>query len=129
ARENAHYLPVLSATTLISLFILLSLLLPPRPPRLTLFPYTTLFPISAPGEGRGPEQARAAMDDAHRRRVRVRGAGAARRALRDRDRKSTRLNSSHVSSSYAVCCLKKKKTCLIRPRQPSGHPREYRPHQ
>src|SRR3712207_7204862 len=85
-----------------------------RPPRSTLFPYTTLF------------RSRATVDTAcldlrlrggHRLR---RGRGAlrlehparARRAGRDgggRDRKSTRLNSSHANISYAVFCLKKKK--------------------
>src|SRR3989454_7786241 len=73
-----------------------------RPPRSTLFPYTTLF--------RSP--VRALADRA--------GGGAAREAarrgvpeLRQRhlaDRKSTRLNSSHLVISYAVFCLKKKKT-------------------
>src|SRR5689334_25438993 len=65
-----------------------------RPPRSTLFPYTTLF------RSRG-------QDDGPRRRHRL-------RLLRHRpgeegDRKSTRLNSSHSSISYAVFCLKKKK--------------------
>src|SRR6266704_1613915 len=65
-----------------------------RPPRSTLFPYTTLF-RSRPR----PAQPR-------RRRGRpCRGTGGTGR----RDRKSTRLNSSHVSISYAVFCLKKKK--------------------
>src|SRR5258707_10709401 len=67
-----------------------------RPPRSTLFPYTTLFrsvevsrrQIRGPG-GEGP------------RRGRSRGARG--------DRKSTRLNSSHANISYAVFCLKKKK--------------------
>src|SRR6266511_3646807 len=62
-----------------------------RPPRSTLFPYTTLF------RSRGP-----APVDQHARR---------RRDLHHRhppqDRKSTRLNSSHVKTSYAVFCLKK----------------------
>src|SRR5215813_7800738 len=62
-----------------------------RPPRSTLFPYTTLF-RSRPR--RRPRR--------HRRRHRARPA-------RGRDRKSTRLNSSHVRISYAVFCLKKKK--------------------
>src|SRR5436189_6024655 len=73
-----------------------------RPPRSTLFPYTTLFrskveidPFDAPDLGGGD------------RRVPL-----ARRALRDR--KSTRLNSSHRCISYAVFCLKKKKTESIR---------------
>src|SRR6266581_5017878 len=60
-----------------------------RPPRSTLFPYTTLFrsrcaaPCARPGPGQRPGCRR--------------------------DRKSTRLNSSHPSISYAVFCLKKKK--------------------
>src|SRR2546430_7752482 len=72
-----------------------------RPPRSTLFPYTTLFRsgagrLGAGGAGGGPGRA------AHRRR----GAGA---GLPGADRKSTRLNSSHSQISYAVFCLKKKK--------------------
>src|SRR5438874_13839139 len=64
-----------------------------RPPRSTLFPYTTLF--------RSPSTARVThgADDARFHP----GHGA------DGDRKSTRLNSSHVEISYAVFCLKKKK--------------------
>src|SRR5438270_13990882 len=62
-----------------------------RPPRSTLFPYTTLF--------------RSCDGDSHRRGVG--GAGLARD--RQQDRKSTRLNSSHSQISYAVFCLKKKK--------------------
>src|SRR5438477_8036712 len=70
-----------------------------RPPRSTLFPYTTLFRSDARPEG----------DAAHRLSV-VRRAGAADARLgRTTDRKSTRLNSSHMSISYAVFCLKKKK--------------------
>src|SRR6266511_4876519 len=61
-----------------------------RPPRSTLFPYTTLF-RSRHGTGSAPPSA-------------SRSAGPAPR----RDRKSTRLNSSHVKISYAVFCLKKK---------------------
>src|SRR5438876_11935947 len=82
-----------------------------RPPTSTLFPYTTLFrsgddPASvprAPGAGRRVRPAAG------------RGAGgraADRRSVRRQvlqDRKSTRLNSSHPSISYAVFCLKKKK--------------------
>src|SRR5439155_16530322 len=67
-----------------------------RPPRSTLFPYTTLF--------RSPEGAGCEQHVLHRRIDRR--AGAARRSRRDR--KSTRLNSSHVAISYAVFCLKKK---------------------
>src|SRR6267378_6350746 len=68
-----------------------------RPPRSTLFPYTTLF-RSRP-QARRPDGARG-----HRAAPRYRQDGAC-----GRDRKSTRLNSSHVEISYAVFCLKKKK--------------------
>src|SRR5256885_6014301 len=70
-----------------------------RPPRSTLFPYTTLF--------RSHQlHARPAHPGA-----RLRGGRAAvrREARDDADRKSTRLNSSHLVISYAVFCLKKKK--------------------
>src|SRR3712207_7492432 len=84
-----------------------------RPPRSTLFPYTTLF-RSAPRHGRGlgllgeppehllPELRRVP----HERRAR----GHAQRDdhILRLDRKSTRLNSSHANISYAVFCLKKK---------------------
>src|SRR5690349_22989266 len=79
-----------------------------RPPRSTLFPYTTLFRSLA---------ARRSLDeveagDAARERLRpVHGPGPRSAAAPDDaiDRKSTRLNSSHVEISYAVFCLKKKK--------------------
>src|SRR5260221_10832204 len=78
-----------------------------RPPRSTLFPYTTLFrswtvpsPLTA---GSGPDDRRHAPCR--------RGAGGQRAA---RDRKSTRLNSSHTVISYAVFCLKKKKILKIK---------------
>src|SRR5437868_10108896 len=82
-----------------------------RPPRSPLFPYTTLF-RSGPvwrGERRTLEQCTA---DAARVSVRHRShRQIARRSLAmTSDRKSTRLNSSHVSISYAVFCLKKKNT-------------------
>src|SRR5215471_20796632 len=66
-----------------------------RPPRSTLFPYTTLFRSRSPSPGRS-----GACPD---------------RGSRDsrRDRKSTRLNSSYVEISYAVFCLKKKKKNII----------------
>src|SRR3712207_7064365 len=84
-----------------------------RPPRSTLFPYTTLFRSRAVYLGHDGRLARLAgleeFDDAGQ---------AARDVLRLRglardlgeDRKSTRLNSSHANISYAVFCLKKKKT-------------------
>src|SRR5476651_2812005 len=62
-----------------------------RPPRSTLFPYTTLFRSPRPPPAPRPP-----------------AAGAAPPARRT-DRKSTRLNSSHANISYAVFCLKKKK--------------------
>src|SRR5256885_12834167 len=78
-----------------------------RPPRSTLFPYTTLFRSrrgyrrdAAAGAGRPCGTLAAAATGA-------RGATWKRRAA---DRKSTRLNSSHLVISYAVFCLKKKKT-------------------
>src|SRR2546427_2955559 len=67
-----------------------------RPPRSTLFPYTTLFRSGA-------------AELAHAVAGRQRGRDCARGALLLRDRKSTRLNSSHSQISYAVFCLKKKK--------------------
>src|SRR3712207_7377616 len=83
-----------------------------RPPRSTLFPYTTLFRSSLDGDraelvGRGIGEGPVERAD-----------GGARRADDDDavsghssspDRKSTRLNSSHANISYAVFCLKKKK--------------------
>src|SRR5256885_10417743 len=92
-----------------------------RPPRSTLFPYTTLFRSyalrvahqlrqsgAAPAEGRnggfhaGPSALRGGI------------------AGRNSDRKSTRLNSSHLVISYAVFCLKKKK--ITRTAQPASRP-------
>src|SRR3712207_7490892 len=83
-----------------------------RPPRSTLFPYTTLFRsrrqrLRAQRRGDGDGRVVAAL----------RAAGVPARARprpvpdgRGPDRKSTRLNSSHANISYAVFCLKKKKT-------------------
>src|SRR5690349_24048192 len=76
-----------------------------RPPRSTLFPYTTLFRSQRHDHGQHrlcDGRRDQPGDHHHRRRARdLCGAG--------RDRKSTRLNSSHVEISYAVFCLKKKK--------------------
>src|SRR5438874_4308658 len=66
-----------------------------RPPRSTLFPYTTLFRSVADGAQGG------------HRRLPAQGVGVV--LGHGEDRKSTRLNSSHVEISYAVFCLKKKK--------------------
>src|SRR2546422_3209620 len=76
-----------------------------RPPRSTLFPYTTLFRSWRASQGAGG--ARRAAHPRPRR---------GRRADGDRDRKSTRLNSSHGYISYAVFCLKKKKKQNTHPR-------------
>src|SRR5690348_17822277 len=89
-----------------------------RPPRSTLFPYTTLF--------RSDEAAAEAVGG-----VPLRDHHAAVRDPLDdddvepSDRKSTRLNSSHPSSSYAVFCLKKKNKRhwrVVGPRRTGGHP-------
>src|SRR3712207_8454808 len=86
-----------------------------RPPRSTLFPYTTLFRARAGDRG---GVAGRAVDAARQRRHRPRLVAeeqpgglvhALRCQVRPRDRKSTRLNSSHANISYAVFCLKKKK--------------------
>src|SRR3712207_7642041 len=90
-----------------------------RPPRSTLFPYTTLFRSIATESLRdrslafrrgrnptqGPENRTVAARTGHRR-SKIRQAL---EALVPLDRKSTRLNSSHANISYAVFCLKKKK--------------------
>src|SRR5207245_9986613 len=65
----------------------------PRPPRSTLFPYTTLFRSRRRRKGSGEMRSLVQVRDVHK----------------HLDRKSTRLNSSHGSISYAVFCLKKKK--------------------
>src|SRR2546427_7514354 len=90
-----------------------------RPPRSTLFPYTTLFRSQRRGLGQGPRIAERLVEvplaDGRSRRllplhddVRV-DADPVDTAPLGRDRKSTRLNSSHSQISYAVFCLKKKK--------------------
>src|SRR3712207_7452062 len=85
-----------------------------RPPRSTLFPYTTLFrsdPAQVPGRPAAP--ARQREKDLPVRHALDRGSGLSVRPDRHAvappgDRKSTRLNSSHANISYAVFCLKKK---------------------
>src|SRR5256886_12508097 len=69
-----------------------------RPPRSTLFPYTTLFRSALRVEQGGPGH------DPHLDSERA-------HPCPPRDRKSTRLNSSHSQISYAVFCLKKKNAC------------------
>src|SRR2546427_2663199 len=90
-----------------------------RPPRSTLFPYTTLFrsldrnPVEQPEEGPGTAELERRLSF-HRWRHLDPRAGLRSRPRDDcrggrGDRKSTRLNSSHSQISYAVFCLKKKK--------------------
>src|SRR3989442_6549463 len=81
-----------------------------RPPRSTLFPYTTLFRSRFPALHDSTGVRGIAGDSAKLREQRERISGRVVRDIADkpRDRKSTRLNSSHVRISYAVFCLKKK---------------------
>src|SRR3712207_8374246 len=98
-----------------------------RPPRSTLFPYTTLFrsvfalkdselqhlPLGVGGDAVGTAVQSVVGDQSHDGLGHVlrhehRALGGVRLLLTDEDRKSTRLNSSHANISYAVFCLKKK---------------------
>src|SRR5690349_24244458 len=90
-----------------------------RPPRSTLFPYTTLFRSPLDADGKTPHWGNLGRNN-------ITGPGLGnldlsifrkfaiteRMKLEFRDRKSTRLNSSHVEISYAVFCLKKKKEIM-----------------
>src|SRR3712207_6933686 len=78
-----------------------------RPPRSALFPYTTLF-RSVRRRTTGEVDQRAGGRADAQRRDREHG-GRRHEGCRQRDRKSTRLNSSHANILYAVLCLKKKK--------------------
>src|SRR5438477_6097795 len=99
-----------------------------RPPRSTLFPYTTLFRSREVGLGHGAGNPGAQVylaaadpfDGLHQ----------IARGLVQADRKSTRLNSSHMSISYAVFCLKKKQhryptDAIVAP--PPDHKNRYSP--
>src|SRR5436309_7649750 len=81
-----------------------------RPPRSTLFPYTTLFRSRVPADVLACAQAYVAGINARIDEV-----------IADADRKSTRLNSSHVKISYAVFCLKKKKKTKKQRKQKLPH--------
>src|SRR2546430_10122324 len=85
-----------------------------RPPRSTLFPYTTLFRSPPGAEQRGHGGDAAVREDlagvaSRRAPLGELGEETAGKEEREQDRKSTRLNSSHSQISYAVFCLKKKK--------------------
>src|SRR3712207_8983811 len=82
-----------------------------RPPRSTLFPYTTLFRSLVGLNGFFVAAEFALVRVRESRIVQLEQEGSA-RATVVRDRKSTRLNSSHANISYAVFCLKKKNTFL-----------------
>src|SRR2546421_3944316 len=78
-----------------------------RPPRSTLFPYTTLF-----------RSGEAIAGEVHEDQVGVSPVELRKRFETPQDRKSTRLNSSHDQISYAVFCLKKKKNPVYQVRPP-----------
>src|SRR5690554_7735914 len=80
-----------------------------RPPRSTLFPYTTLFRSLRTRQLRLPDDGEAGSGVRHSLRPFDARGLVAWRNRDGKDRKSTRLNSSHVRISYAVFCLKKKK--------------------
>src|SRR3712207_7674914 len=111
-----------------------------RPPRSTLFPYTTLFRswVAAKdvSEPNSPERTiKIAAPPATRGFLRIPGGGSEKFELPDgraevtievpEDRKSTRLNSSHANISYAVFCLKKK-TIRLRRLVADGRPRTWK---
>src|SRR2546426_8112753 len=98
-----------------------------RPPRSTLFPYTTLFRSRRPRARSSTLPSPRARHAVGLPRAAVRSPprprapppppfGAPRGGRPGRDRKSTRLNSSHLVISYAVFCLKKKTSHLLQPR-------------
>src|SRR5256885_9408571 len=94
-----------------------------RPPRSTLFPYTTLFRSGRVARRPGEERVAGLVGDERHTVVVRRGRLEQRRCSRRQvggqrleheraDRKSTRLDSSHLVISYAVFCLKKKRQCM-----------------
>src|SRR3989449_3412587 len=128
----------MSHFSVLLLFIFFFFLMIRRPPRSTLFPYTTLFRScgqcfasarqrpcqheSLPSSGGGEHHLGGRPCGHHLRGAPRHGRPGGRLSL-DQDRKSTRLNSSHGYISYAVFCLKKKKGQL--PREEMGKPREH----
>src|SRR5207249_9255326 len=104
-------LALFSSVVHYSHIVIFFFLMLPRPPRSTLFPYTTLFRSQTPAANpQQPPAAKArAASPAGAQKAPAAKTGPATKPRTQRDRKSTRLNSSHVSISYAVFCLKKKK--------------------
>src|SRR3989440_2835236 len=114
------------SSALTSFYVFFFFLMIRRPPRSTLFPYTTLFrsqsarrdhhgqlsrPLWPGADQPGAQCARACLPGSSRRLASAQRQGD--RVVPGRDRKSTRLNSSHDQISYAVFCLKKKKKHLL----------------
>src|SRR5258707_12570443 len=103
--SSISYVSVFCTTCSLHLFFLFFFfLMIRRPPRSTLFPYTTLFRSWTPGLGNAPVVAGSVASFQCRAVNRYYGG----------DRKSTRLNSSHANISYAVFCLKKKKNINLK---------------
>src|SRR5256885_9823962 len=93
-----------------------------RPPRSTLFPYTTLFRSWIPSCRGDPMVRKKTLSELDQAEIKLQSLLEKRDALnqeaallRQEDRKSTRLNSSHLVISYAVFCLKKKTTSFYAP--------------
>src|SRR2546430_7523834 len=101
-------------------FLIFFFLMIRRPPRSTLFPYTTLFRsqrlcTGTSGRGERPD----AVGAREERGQRAEAPKTHHAPGQGRDRKSTRLNSSHSQISYAVFCLKKKNTTTQNSRRPN----------
>src|SRR5207248_10588348 len=112
-----RYIVSIHLTVVLSLFVFFFLLLR-RPPRSTLFPYTTLF--RSPSAARMSSRLLNAIDGSSS--PASGGSPRASTSVFTGDRKSTRLNSSHRTISYAVFCLKKKKKTKEQ-NNPSHHKR------
>src|SRR5439155_27222258 len=109
----AHFIHSGGSSTAHTSFLIFFFLLLRRPPTSTLFPYTTLFRSCARSSGLSfdahPAQATIVVSRMRSRCVTILTSF---RMIRE-DRKSTRLNSSHVAISYAVFCLKKKNRSFL----------------
>src|SRR5256885_3907919 len=102
-QKNYKLILILPPTPIFFFFLMIR-----RPPRSTLFPYTTLFRSLSPRPHRHVLHKRPQHAARHR---------PPRRPMPRSDRKSTRLNSSHLVISYAVFCLKKKTANTTTPPQ------------